>query len=97
MKKYIFEKQQFRISTVFGSLVLCILFSCYLYLGVGFRIDYSYVYYFPILLASIFFGLKGGVLIALTSTILYVSFTISLQRGALSSGNMDREARKRMA
>jgi signal transduction histidine kinase len=89
MKKYIFEKQEFRITTVGGSLILCILFSCYLYLGVEFEIDYSYLYYFPIFLGSIFFGLKGGILIALTSTILYVSFTISLQGAPLSYKNID--------
>ncbi|MBU4129008.1 PAS domain-containing protein [bacterium] len=72
-----YPEEQFKRMMVTLTLLVCIALSWYLYMGYGLRDFFFYIYYLPILAGAIYYGLKGGLIISGTVSILYAIVLVS--------------------
>ncbi|HEA47247.1 MAG TPA: hypothetical protein ENH97_02430, partial [bacterium] len=81
-----YPEEQFKRMMVILTLLVCIALSWYLYTytGYGLRAFFFYIYYLPILVGAIYYGLKGGLIVSGTVSILYAIVLVSVtgERGA---------------
>ena len=76
-----YPEEQFKRMMVTLTLLVCIALSWYLYMGYGLRAFFFYIYYLPILTGAIYYGLRGGLIISGTVSILYAVVLISITGG----------------
>ncbi|MBU4310513.1 ATP-binding protein [bacterium] len=72
-----YPEEQFKRMMVTLTLLVCIALSWYLYMDYGLRDFFFYIYYLPILAGAIYYGLKGGLIISGTVSILYAIVLVS--------------------
>lgn len=72
-----YPEEQFKRMMVILTLLACIALSWYLYMGYGLRAFFFYIYYLPILAGAIYYGLRGGLMVSSTVSVLYAIVLIS--------------------
>ena len=79
-----YPEEQFKRMMVTLTLLVCIALSWYLYMGYGLRDFFFYIYYLPIMAGAIYYGLRGGLIVSSTVSILYAIVLVSVtgERGA---------------
>jgi len=79
-----YPEEQFKRMMVTLTLLVCIALSSYLYMGYGLRAFFFYIYYLPILAGATYYGLRGGLIVSGTVSILYAIVLVSFigERGA---------------
>ncbi len=73
-----YPEEQFKRMMVTLTLLVCIALSWYLYMGYGLRAFFFYIYYLPILAGAIYYGLRGGLIVSITVSILYAVVLVSV-------------------
>ncbi len=73
-----YPEEQFKRMIVTLTLLVCIALSWYLYMGWGLLAFFFYIYYLPILAGAIYYGLRGGLIVSITVSILYATVLISV-------------------
>lgn len=73
-----YPEEQFKRMMVTLTLLVCIALSWYLYMGYGLRAFFFYIYYLPILAGAFYYGLRGGLIVSGTVSILYAIVLISV-------------------
>lgn len=74
-----YTEERFKRRIIILSLIFCIALSAYLYTAPVLGNFFFYIYYLPILLGVVYYGLRGGVIVSITASILYTFVLVSME------------------